>query len=91
MSGCLRVFVALLMAYAVMVILVSPAVPSPVTTVPLRHSVQPLHFDVVLTAMLLAVNSGIPVMLSQHTLLARQAWLATYAPETLDLISVRLC
>lgn len=74
-----------------MVILVSPAVPSPATTLPTRHSVQPLHFDVMLTAMLSAVRSSAPLLFSQHELLTRKTWLANFAPETLDLISSRLC
>ena len=40
MRGRSQGVVAFVMAYAVMVILVSPAVPSPVTIVPVKHTVQ---------------------------------------------------
>ncbi len=88
--GSTRSFVAVFMAYAVLVILVSPAVPSPATTLPFKHSVQPPQF-VVPVAVLLFTAAVDPARALQWMVSALPAHRASSGAELVDLTGARLC
>ncbi len=80
---------ALIMAYAVMVILVSPAVPSPMTTVPSKHTVHPPQFVAPVTALLF--TSALDAVRALHLLGAEPVRVAARGSNLLDLTNARLC
>ena len=90
MRGHTQTVIAVLMAYAVMAILVSPAVPSPLTTVPSKHTVQPPQVVVMLTAlpMAAAVEALNPLY---DIALAPPARLGASGSDLVDLNTARLC
>ncbi len=88
--GQMRIVVAVLMAYAVLVILVSPAVPSPATTLPSRHSVHPPQF-VVPVAVLLFTAAVDPARAWQWMTAAPPIQRASSGSELVDLTGARLC
>jgi hypothetical protein len=86
----MRTLTAILMAYVVMVILVSPTVPSPATTVPSKHTLQPPQFLAPVTALLFAAASyracAFPWMVGPQP-----AHPALSGSEIIDLTAARLC
>jgi hypothetical protein len=79
---------AIVMAYAVMVILVSPAVPSPLTTVRSKQTVQPPHFVAPVSSLLFtaAVDAT-----RTFWLMEKPAHLLTSGSDIVDLTTARLC
>jgi hypothetical protein len=69
MRGRTQAFVAIVLAYAVMAILISPAVPSPHSTLPSKQTVDSLQSVVWFTALLLA-TAGTYVAWSRGEVLA---------------------
>jgi choline-glycine betaine transporter len=88
MSGRMQGITAIVMAYAVLLILVSPVVPSPLTTVRSKQTVQPPHFFAPVSALLFtAAIVSTPtfwLMEEPERLLAR-------GPDVVDLTTARLC
>jgi hypothetical protein len=80
--------IAIVMAYAVMLILVSPVVPSPLTTLRSKQSIQPPHFVVPVTALLLtaAVDAA-----RTFWLMEKPAHSLTSGSDVVDLTTARLC
>jgi hypothetical protein len=90
MRGRSQAVVAVLMAYTVMLILVSPAVPSPLSTVPTKHTVQPPQVSVPLAALLL--TTGFLSLNSLYAVvLAPPAHLGASGSDLVDLNAARLC
>lgn len=85
MTGRIHRVLSLLLAVAVLVILVSPAVPSPFTTLRGKHAVNPPVVIAAVTAVVNVPRSG------EASLLIRDALLATTTPDLVDLTSARLC
>ena len=91
MSERLHPVVAVLIAYMVMLILVSPAVPTPLSTTPGSYSVRPPETIAPLASVLM-----IPpiVNLNNHLreiVLARVVFLGIDGSELIDVITARLC
>jgi hypothetical protein len=85
--GRIQAITAIVMAYAIMLILVSPVVPSLLTTTRSKHALQPPHFVVPVSALLF------PAAISTaHTFLqfTEQALLAS-GSDIVELTSARLC
>jgi hypothetical protein len=86
--GRMRGITAIVMAYAVMLILVSPIVPSPLTTLRSKQTVLPPHFAAPVSALLFTVVVDC----------ARTFWLmneperpSTRGSDIVDLTTARLC
>ena len=86
----MRIFTAILMAYVVLVILVSPVVPSPATTVPSKHTLQPPQLVVPVTALLFSVPAN-HARAFQRMVGPQPAHLALSGSEVIDLTTARLC
>ena len=86
----MRILTAILMAYVVMVILVSPAVPSPATTLPSKHTLQPPQFVVPVTALLFTVAAN-HARAFQWMVGPPPVHLALSGSEVIDLTTARLC
>jgi len=87
--GRLQGITAIVMAFAVMMILVSPAVPSPATTLRTKQTIQPPQFMAPVSALLFtaAVDlAGIPSLLD-----AEHNGIVNIGPEIIDLTTARLC
>jgi hypothetical protein len=86
--GRMQGITAIVMAYAVMLILVSPVVPSPLTTVRSKQTVQPPHFVAPVSALLftaaLEVTGTLRLMEDPERLLTRGS-------DIVDLTTARLC
>ena len=90
MRGRTLAVVAVVMAYAVLLILVSPVVPSPLTTVPSKHTVHPPQVTVALVALLVSIV-GVEVSFSHQAALAPPARLGCSGADVVDLTTARLC
>jgi hypothetical protein len=86
--GRMQGITAIVMAYAVMLILVSPVVPSPLTTMRSKQTVQPPHFVAPVSALLftaaLEVTGTLRLMEDPERLLTRGS-------DIVDLTTARLC
>ena len=84
----MRGITAIVMAYAVMLILVSPLVPTPLTTTRSKQMVQPPHFVAPVTALLFTA-----VVDTRRTswLMQDPGRLLTRAYDIVDLTTARLC
>jgi hypothetical protein len=90
MGGRWQVVVAVLMAYAIMAILISPAVASPMGTLTSKHTLQPPTVIVPLAAIL--INSAMyNPMVAQELVIARPAHPIASDLDLLDLTTARLC
>jgi len=88
-QGRLQWITAIVMGYAIMLILVSPAVPSPLTTFRTKQTVQPPHFAAPVTALLFtSANDLIRVSL---WLTVEHDRIVSNGPEIIDLTTARLC
>jgi hypothetical protein len=90
MRGQAQAVTAIVLAYAVMAILVSPAVPSPLTTIPSKHTAQPPQFLVTLTALPMAAALEYSNPLYDMVLLP-PARLGASGSDVVDLNAARLC
>lgn len=90
MVGRTQAVVAVTMAYVVLVILVSPAAPSPMTTVPSKHTLQPLQFIAPVTALLFTAAAE-NTCTFYWMVSARPAHPALNGSAIVDLTSARLC
>ncbi len=88
-AGRLQWITAIVMAYAVMVILVSPAVPSPATTLRSKQTIQPPHFVAPVTALLF--TSANDLVGAAAWVIAEHGEIASQGPEIIDLTTARLC
>jgi protein-S-isoprenylcysteine O-methyltransferase Ste14 len=88
-SGRLQWITAIVMAYAVMLILVSPAVPSPATTLRTKQTVQPPHFIAPVTALLF--TSAVDLIRAAAWVTTGRVQVLANGPEIIDLTTVRLC
>ena len=90
MRGHTQAVIAVVMAYAVMLILVSPAVPSPLTTVPTKLTLRPLQVIGMMTALPVtaAVEISNPL---QDIVLSPPVRLGVSGAEVVDLNATRLC
>ena len=86
--GRMQGITAIVMAYAIMLILVSPAVPSPLTTMRSKQTIQPPQFVVPVPALLFtaAVDS-----MRTFWLMEDPARLLTRGSDVVDLTTARLC
>ncbi len=88
MTRSARIWVAMTLALTVLVVLLSPTVAGPLTTLRYKHNIR-LGLSPLLTA--------IPVPVTLDAFAARDAWalreavLATRGPDLLDLTGARLC
>ena len=84
----MRGITAIVMAYAVMLILVSPIVPSPLTTLRSKQTVQPPHFVAPVSALLFTA-----VVDCTRTLWLMEGpeRLSTRGSDIVDLTTARLC
>ncbi|HET7184651.1 MAG TPA: hypothetical protein VFI82_08185 [Terriglobales bacterium] len=86
--GRLKWVTAIVMAYAVMLILVSPAVPSPLTTLRSKHTIQPPQFVTPVAALLF---TAVIDLAHRSWLIAEPAGLAGSGSDIVDLTTARLC
>ena len=87
MAGVGRIGIASLLAFSIVAILVSPVVPSPLTTLQHKHSLQPASAPAIGG---LALASLRLLALWQASAL-RDASVAMRAPDLVDLTTARLC
>ena len=86
----MRIITAILMAYVVLVILVSPVVPSPATTVTSKHTVRPPQFVAPVTVLLFTAAAN-HARTFQGMVGPQPAHLALSGSEVIDLTTARLC
>ena len=90
MRGRSQGVVAVLMAYAIMLILISPVVPSLLTTAPVKHTIQPpnvvLHFAAIVWA---TATSDAELM--REVALTLPAHPAASDFDIVDVTTARLC
>jgi hypothetical protein len=86
--GRMRGITAIVMAYAVLLILVSPLVPSPVTTLRSKQTVQPPHFVAPVSALLFTAVFDSTRML---WLMEEPERLLARGSDIVDLTTARLC
>lgn len=86
--GRMRGITAIVMAYAVMLILVSPVVPSPLTTLRSKQTVQPPHFVAPVSALLFTV---VVDCTRTFWLMNEPERLSTRGSDIVDLTTARLC
>ena len=79
---------AIVMAYAIMLILVSPVVPSPLTTLRSKQTVQPPHYVAPVSALLF---TEVVDPTSTFWLLEDPERLLTRGSDIVDLTAARLC
>ncbi|HEX9119404.1 MAG TPA: hypothetical protein VF840_02590, partial [Terriglobales bacterium] len=86
--GRMRGITAIVMAYAILLILVSPLVPWPLTTMRSKQTVQPPHFVAPVSALLFtaAVDST-----RTFWLMEEPERLLTRGSDIVDLTTARLC
>ena len=86
--GRMQWITAIVMAYAVMLILVSPVVPSPATTLRSKQTIQPPQFVAPVSALLLtaAVDATRTFWLMENP-----EHLLTRGSDVVDLTTARLC
>lgn len=86
--GRMQGITAIVMAYAILLILVSPLVPSPLTTMRSKQTVQPPHFVAPVSALLFtaAVDST-----RTFWLMEEPERLLTRGSDIVDLTTARLC
>ncbi|MGB9103782.1 MAG: hypothetical protein WCC59_03400 [Terriglobales bacterium] len=86
--GRMQWITAIVMAYAVLLILVSPVVPSPLTTLRSKQTVQPPHFVAPVSALLFTA-----VVNATRTfgLMEQPERLLTSGSDIVDLTTARLC
>ena len=86
--GRMRGITAIVVAYAILLILVSPLVPSPLTTMRSKQTVQPPHFVAPVSALLFtaAVDST-----RTFWLMEKPERLLTRGSDIVDLTTARLC
>lgn len=86
--GRIRWITAITMAYAILLILVSPVVPSPLTTMRSKQGVQPPHFAAPVSALLFTV---VVDCTRTFWLMEEPERLATPGSDIVDLTTARLC
>lgn len=86
--GRMRGITAIVMAYAVMLILVSPVVPSPLTTLRSKQTVQPPHSVAPVSALLFTV---VVDCTRTFWLMNEPERLSTRGSDIVDLTTARLC
>ena len=86
--GRMQGITAIVMAYAIMLILVSPAVPSPLSTLRSKQAVQPPHFVAPVAALLF---TAVVDATRTFWLTERPAHLLTRGSDVVDLTTARLC
>lgn len=79
---------AIVMAYAIMLILVSPLVPSPLTTLRSKQMVQPPHFVAPVSTLLF---TAVVDCTRTFWLLEEPVHLLTRGSDVVDLTTARLC
>ena len=90
MRGRSQAVVAVLIACAVTLILVSPAVPSPMSTVPNKHTVRPPQVIIPLATLLLTTNF-VNLNPLYEVVLAPPVHLGASGSDLVDLNTARLC
>jgi len=90
MRGPSQGVVVVLMAYAVMLILVSPAVPSPLSTMPSKDTVQPKQVSVPLAALLI-IAPIVNLNPLYEMVAAPPVHFGARGSEVIDLTTARLC
>jgi len=90
MRGRTQAVFAIVIAYTVMVILISPAVPSPQSTVPSKQTVVSPQVVLWLTALLLA-TAGAYVAWSRGKVLASPLHLPLSGSDFVELTTARRC
>jgi hypothetical protein len=88
MSGRMQGITAIVMAYAVLLILVSPVVPSPLTTLRSKQTVQPPHFVAPVSALLFTAAIEFT---RTFWLMEEPERLPTRGSDIVDLTTARLC
>jgi hypothetical protein len=86
--GRMKGITAIVMAYAVMLILVSPLVPSPVTTLRSKQTIQPPHFVAPVSALLFTAVLGCTRTIRR---MEEPERLLTRGSDIVDLTTARLC
>jgi hypothetical protein len=86
--GRLQGITAIVMAYAIMLILVSPLVPSPLTTLCSKQTVQPPHFVAPVSVLLF---TAVVDALRRSWLMEEPERLLTRGSDVVDLTTARLC
>ena len=86
--GRMRGITAIVMAYAILLILVSPVVPSPLTTMRSKQTVQPPHFVAPVSALLFTALVDTTRTLWQ---MEEPERLFTRGSDIVDLTTARLC
>lgn len=87
--GRLQSITAILMAYAVLLILVSPVVPSPLTMVRSKQNVHPPQFTAPISALLF--TSAIELAVVSLLLDTEHNGIFSSGLEIIDLTTARLC
>ena len=88
--GRMRIITAVVMAYVVMVILVSPAVPSPATMLRSKHTLQPPQFVAPVAALLFTAAAN-HAQAFQWMVGSQPTHPVISGAEVVDLTSARLC
>jgi hypothetical protein len=86
--GRMQWITAIVMAYAVMLILVSPIVPSPLTTLRSKQTIQPPHFVAPVSALLF---SAVADFRRTSWLMEESERLPASGSDIVDLTTARLC
>ena len=86
--GRKQAMIAVVMAYAIMLILVSPVVPSPLTTIRNKQAVHPPHLAAPVSALLFAAVFDFT---RASWLLEKPERLLTSGSDVVDLTTARLC
>ena len=86
--GRMQRITAIVMAYAIMLILVSPLVPSPLSTVRSKHTVQPPHFVAPVSALLF---TAVVDAARTSCLMEEPERLIISGSDIVDLTTARLC
>ena len=86
--GRMQGITAIVMAYAIMLILVSPLVPSPLTTMRSKQTVQPPHFVAPVCALLFTAAVDCT---RTFWLMEKPERLLTRGSDIVDLTTARLC
>ena len=86
--GRMQWITAIVMAYAILLILVSPLVPSPLTTVRSKQTVQPPHFVAPVSALLF---TAVADATRTFWLMEKPAHLLASGSDIVALTTARLC
>jgi hypothetical protein len=84
----MRGITAIVMAYAILLILVSPLVPSPLTTLRSRQTIQPPHFVAPVSALLF---TAVVDCMRTFWLMEEPERLLARGSDIVDLTTARLC